>query len=473
MTAERPHILIVDDDPLIRASLYEVLRKEGHPVQMAADGSEALRRFQAAPTPIVITDLKMPGMDGVQLLQSLKRLAPDIAVVLITGFGTVETAVEAMKLGAYDYVTKPLADGEIQHVVRNICHERDLVAENQSLRQQLATSVPDHFQGMVGRHPSMRKIYATIEAIASTKAIVFIRGESGTGKGLVARAIHDCDPGRREQPFIEVSCGALPETMLESELFGHVRGAFTGAIRDRAGRFELAHGGTIFLDEIDTMTPGLQVKLLRVLQSGQFERVGDTKTNQTDARIIAAMNRDPEEAMKGGTLREDLYYRLHVIAIFVPPLRDRMDDVPLLVQHFLAKSAERAGRKLPELDPAALQALMTYRWPGNVRELENALERAVVLSKHRTLRADDLPDTILRGERSGGAVVPTNGETASTLRESLEAPERQRILDTLTHSHWNCQRAAEALGVNRATLYNKMKKYGIPPKNRQRGAQPA
>ncbi len=483
MQPEQARILIVDDDPLIRASLYEELCREGYSVAMAADGPEGLRYFEQTPCSIVITDLKMPRMDGLQLLQALRQKSPNVAVILLTGFGTIESAVAAMKQGAYDYVAKPLADGEILHVIRRICHERDLLAENENLRRKLAASLPDRFQGMVGRHPSMRKVYTTIEAVASTKATVLIRGESGTGKGLIARAIHDCDMNRKDKPFVEVSCGALPETMLESELFGHVRGSFTGAIRDRMGRFELAHGGTIFLDEIDTLTPALQVKLLRVLQNGQFERVGDTKTFQMDVRVIVAMNRDPEAAVKAGTFREDLYYRLNVVTIFVPPLRERREDIPLLVDHFLGLSATRLGRRRPQMMPSALDILTVYDWPGNVRELENAIEQSVVLSRGNSIAHEDLPERIRRAVNTPAPTIHQivnslhvedpagNGHSARTLRHSLAEPERQLILNALEAAGWNCQKAATALGINRATLYNKMKRYGIPPKSRQRAVR--
>ena len=473
MPQEEPKILIIDDDPLIRASLYEELCREGYTVFMANDGAEAIHSFEQNPCPIVITDLKIPKMDGLQLLQALRQKSPDVAIILMTGFGTIESAVAAMKQGASDYVVKPLADGEILHLIRRICRERTLSAENEELRQQLAASTPDHFQGMVGRHPSMRRVYSIIEAVASTKATVLIRGESGTGKGLVARAIHNCDANRKDKPFIEVSCGALPETMLESELFGHVRGSFTGAIRDRVGRFELAHEGTIFLDEIDTLTPALQVKLLRVLQNGQFERVGDTKTFQMDARVIVAMNRDPEAAVKAGTFREDLYYRLNVITLAVPPLREHKEDILLLVDHFLGLSAARLERKKPAMTPAALDLLRTHDWPGNVRELENAIEQAVVFSRGKAVTQEDLPERIRRSVMAQPSPVLTHGsDAARTLRQNLSEPECQLIRNALDTAGWNCQKAAAALGINRATLYNKMKKYDIPLKSRQRAQHP-
>lgn len=459
----------------MRTSLYELLRHEGYSVEMASDGQEALQRFEKESFSIVIADLKMPRMNGIQLLQALKRKSPEVAVILVTGFGAIQTAVEAMKLGAYDYITKPLSDGEVQHVVQKVCREKALLRENETLRHQLAASGVDHFHQMVGSHPSMQKIYSMIEAIASTKATVFIRGESGTGKGLIARAIHKSDPNRKDQPWVEVSCGALPETMLESEIFGHVRGSFTGAVRDRTGRFELAHGGTIFLDEIDTLTPALQVKLLRVLQDGQFERVGDTKTFQTDVRVIAAMNRDPEVAIREGTFREDLYYRLNVITIQVPPLRERLEDVPLLVKHFLSQSAARAGCPVPRVTPEAMKVLTSYGWPGNIRQLENVIERAVVLDKDKQITPEDLGEVSAHPRTPSGPAVPPeeegfNGRGPMLLKDSLSLPERQMILDALTKSNWNCQQAAVALGINRATLYNKMKKHGIPSKSQQKRA---
>jgi DNA-binding NtrC family response regulator len=462
-------ILIVDDEPLTRQSLYEILKFEGYKVNTANNGLEALESIEKSPPDIMITDMKMPGMDGIELLKQVKLKGLDIAVILITGYGSIETAVEAMRKGAFDYITKPILDSEIKVVIQKIINQQELIKENRLLREKLAATSRQQFHNIIGQNLKMQKIYEMIEVVANSNATILLQGESGTGKRLIAQAIHQSDLSRRDKPFIEVSCGALPETLLESELFGHVKGSFTSAIKDRAGRFELAHKGTILLDEIDTFSPNLQVKLLRVLQNGEFERVGDTNTKKIDVRVIAATNQDLSEAIKRGKFREDLYYRLNVISIHIPPLRERKDDIPLLAEHFLKKKHNQANnnKKVTGISKEVMQALLDYDWPGNVRELENIIERAVILTKGETIKRQDLPDFLQGMDRplAVKAQISGNNTGVRSLREALKNPEKQVIQQVLEQVAGNRKKAAANLGINRTTLYNKMKKYGLLKKS--------
>ena len=457
------HILIVDDEPLTRKSLYEILKYEGYRVDTAKDGREALELFQKERSSVVITDLKMPGINGLSLLKEIRARDKETAVVLMTGYGTIDNAVDAMKEGAFDYITKPILDSEIKLVIQRIVEQQRLMEENKSLRQKLAKTTRSQFYNIIGQNSRMQKIYTLIETIANSNATILIHGDSGTGKRLVAQAIHANDSSRRDKPFIEVSCGALPETLLESELFGHIKGSFTSAIRDREGRFELADTGTIFLDEIDTFAPSLQVKLLRVLQSGEFERVGDTKTMKVDVRVIAATNEDLKEAIQKEKFREDLYYRLNVISIYVPPLRERKDDIPLLVEYFLDICNQRGNKKINSVSQEAMDVLVAYDWPGNIRELENVIERAVILTQGEVITEESLPDHLRTQEALG--VKPDSSQTEAgngkLLKEALRHPEREIIRCALEQANWNRKKTAENLGINRTTLYNKMKKYGL------------
>lgn len=449
-------ILIVDDEPLIRKSLYELLRHEGYFVDSASNGKEALDKINNSVYDVVISDIRMPQMDGMELLKQIKQQNPNTEIVLITAYGSIEDAVEAMKQGAFDYVTKPIVDNEIKMMIKKIVSHNELVEENQYLRQKLETTERKKFYGLNGHNFKMQKIYNLIETISSTKANILLCGESGTGKRMIASAIHACDNNRRNKPFIEVSCGALPPTLLESELFGHVKGAFTDATRDRIGRFEAADGGTILLDEIDAFSPQLQVKLLRVLQQGEFERVGDTNTQKIDIRIIAATNRNLEDAIKEGKFREDLYYRLNVIKIEVPPLRERIDDMPILADDFLKKFSEKMNKNITGIAKDAETAMKLYSWPGNVRELENVIERAVILAKGPMITINELPDML-----NGGKAKDLRLNNQSSLKNALEEPEKQLILDTLKKTSWNRKKTAVVLGINRTTLYNKLRKYKI------------
>jgi len=452
------HILIADDEPLTRKSLLEILKFEGYKVSLASDGEEALRQIKENPPDVVIADLKMPKLDGIALLRKIKEYDSNIAVVLVTAYGTIETAVEAMKEGAFDYITKPIIDSEIKIVIQRILEQKKLLEENKVLKERLKKEGRKQFYKMIGQNPKMQKIYDLVETVAPTNATVLIVGESGTGKRLIAHALHFYNPYRKDKPFVEVSCGALPENLLESELFGHIKGSFTGAIRDRQGRFEIASGGTIFLDEIDAFSPKLQVKLLRVLQEGEFERVGDTKTIKVDVRVIAATNQDLKKLIKEGLFREDLYYRLNVIPINVPPLRERKDDIPLLVEHFLKKSSQKLkGKIVRDVSPQVMELFFAYDWPGNIRELENVIERAVILCKGERIEVEDLPEFFmeLRGKDRD------DEKRNFSLKEVVKDSEKEIIEKVLKECGGNRKKAAQILGINRTTLYNKLKAYGI------------
>ncbi|MDE1921622.1 MAG: sigma-54-dependent Fis family transcriptional regulator [Candidatus Omnitrophica bacterium] len=449
------HILIVDDEPLIRKSLYEILKIEGFRVQMASAMQEAKELVRKTLFDIVITDLKLADADGIDLLGFIKKNFPATEVIVITGYGTIESAVSAMKQHAFDYVTKPIHDEEIKLIIARIIEKKELLRENIELRAMVEMKKRSTFYGIVGQSEAMQQVYRLIESVASTNATIMISGESGTGKGLVARAIHQHDQNRRAKPFVEVSCGALSETLLESELFGHVKGAFTGAIRDKAGRFELADGATIFLDEIDTCSQELQVKLLRVLQDGGYERVGDTQTRKTDARVIVATNQDLEKLVEEGKFREDLYYRIHVIPIAIAPLRQRKDDINLLVEHFIRVSNEKNNKNVKGISDEVKKLFMEYRWPGNIRQLENVIEGSVIMAQTHCINKRDLPVTFNAAERKERNTVH------QSLEDGLKEPAKELILTKLREMNGNRSLTAASLGINRTTLYNKMKKYGI------------
>lgn len=456
------NILVVDDEPLIRKSLYEILKIEGYHAHMAASAEEAIEILKRISADIVITDMKLPKMNGLELLSHIKKDCPGTEVILITGYGTIETAVEAMKKRAFDYVTKPIIDSEIKLVIRKIIDKKNLMEENEDLRKMAEKNKRLSFCDIIGSSPAMQKIYNMIDSVASTKATIMITGESGTGKSLVARAIHQSDKNRRNNPFIEVSCGALSETLLESELFGHVKGAFTGAIKDKKGRFEVAQGGTIFLDEIDTFSPNLQVKLLRVLQEGEYEPVGESATRKTDARVIVATNQNLTDLVASGDFREDLYYRINVIPITVPALRERKEDVEPLVRYFIEKCGKKNNKQIKGISDEVRRLFMDYHWPGNIRQLENVLEGAVIMAKTDVINKWDLPQGVQSVPGARPAQVETAaGDNGKTLKEGLREPAKELILAALKKYNWNRTKAAESLGVNRTTLYNKMKKYGI------------
>ncbi len=452
-------ILIVDDEPLIRESLYEILRMEGYQAHMAKSGEKAIKTLKEHEIDIVITDLKLPQMSGLDLLKVIKKECSS-EVILITGYGSVESAVEAMKEGAFDYITKPINDNEIKIIINKIIEKRKLIKENQILKEIIEKQCPSSFCGMIGSSEKMQHVYHIIDSVANSNATILITGESGTGKGMAAKAIHESDQSRKNKPFVEISCGALSETLLESELFGHVKGAFTGAIKDKEGRFEYGNGGTIFLDEIDAFSPNLQVKLLRVLQDGVFERVGDNLTRKTNTRIIVATNQTLTDLVVQGEFREDLYYRINVIAVHMPPLRDRKEDIAAIVEYYLKKYSKVNNKEIINVAEDVMQMFKNYSWPGNIRELENAIEGAVIMTKTNTINKLDLPN-LSKFEQPPTASLPPLPSGEVSLKKVVEEPEKAHIIEILNGCNWNRNKAAATLGVNRTTLYNKMKKYKI------------
>ncbi|MBP7088267.1 MAG: sigma-54-dependent Fis family transcriptional regulator [Candidatus Omnitrophica bacterium] len=457
--SNKGHILIVDDEPLTRKSLFEILKFQGYKVSTSADGEEAYGIIEQECPDILITDLKMPKVDGLALLKKTKEISPDTTVILITAYGSIENAVSAMREGAFDYITKPIIDSEIKIIIQRVFEQKKILEENKLLKKQIAATSRDSFFNIIGANHKMQRIYGLIETVAPTNATVLIQGESGTGKRLIAQAIWKSDPVRKDKPFVEVSCGALPETLLESELFGHIKDAFTSAIKDRQGRFETADKGTIFLDEIDTFSPKLQVKLLRVLQEGEFERVGDSQTQRVDVRVIAATNQDLKKLINEGTFREDLYYRLNVIPIYIPCLRERKDDIIILAEHFLEKCSQKIkNKKVEKLSEEVKEIFLSYDWPGNVRELENAIERAVIISKGSVIEKEHLPE-FLQNIKTVNVTCKEN--QSLSLKEALKSSEKKIIEEALKESQGNRKKVAETLGINRTTLYNKMREYGL------------
>ncbi len=454
--ADRTRLLIVDDDSIIVESLCEFLELEGYEVDGAASVRQAVAALDRQEYQVVVTDVNMAEVDGFDLLRIVKDRYTETVVIMITGYGTIDSAVEAIKLGAYDYLTKPIIDDEIRLVVERAVKQQALIRENQDLRRQL--DLRYSLDNVIGHDYKMLKIFDLVEAVADSTTTVLMQGESGTGKSLIARAIH-YRSGRRDKPFVEVSCGALPETLLESELFGHVKGAFTNAVADKEGKFKAADQGTIFLDEISAASPALQVKLLRVLQERQFEPVGSNQTQTVDTRVILASNKDLTAEVEAGRFRQDLYYRINVVTIPVPPLRERIGDIPLLADYFLKKYCAQLRKDISGLTDEALGIMQRYPWKGNVRELENCCERAVVLSKGRHITPDDLPTNML--EQADAAAASEEQSSMMSLKRALEEPEKRIIRSALEAHHWNRQATAEALEINRTTLYKKMKRYGL------------
>ena len=454
----KPTILIVDDEPGVRSSLSGVLRDEGYGVEAVSTGEACLDRVSRSPVDLIVLDVWMPGMDGLATLAKLRERQVDTPVVLISGHGSIESAVKAIKLGAFDFVEKPLSLDKTLLVVRNALRQRSLEDENRALRARV-----DRTRTMVGESPVMRQLREQVAMAAPSNGRVLIYGENGTGKELVARTLHSLSR-RSKGPFVEVNCAAIPEELIESELFGHVRGAFTGAVSDRRGKFELADGGTIFLDEIADMSLKTQAKVLRVLQEQTMEQVGGTARIKVDARVLAATNKDLQAEIKAGNFREDLYFRLNVLPVFVPPLRERYDDIPLLADHFMAEFAREYGRRSKRFDAAALTALQRYSWPGNVRELRNVIERLVIMVPLDTIGADDVAFLGHGGETS--TEVAAAAANRLTLHDARERFERDLILRTLAEQQGNMSRTADVLGVERSNLYRKMKGYGIAPSRR-------
>jgi two-component system response regulator HydG len=449
-----PLVLIVDDERPNLESLEKIFAREGWRVALAASGPEALEALRRERPAVVVTDLMMPGMGGDSLLRAVKTVSPETEVVLMTAYGTVESAVSAMKDGAYDFILKPLKRQAVVKSVRQAMEKASLVAENRALRARLAELSPGGAGGLLGASPALLEVVETLRQAGPTSASVLLVGESGTGKELAARLVHDLSP-RAAGPFVPINCAAIPESILESELFGHERGAFTGATARKAGRFERAHGGTLFLDEVGEMSPGLQVKLLRFLQDGVLERVGGTESIRMDVRVVAATNKDLSVEVKAGRFREDLFYRLDVVSVRLPPLRERREDVALLAAAFLRRFAEKNAKRITGFTPAALAALEAAPWPGNVRELMHAVERAVILARGEALDVGDLPEAV-RGA-AGAAVAPGGPATLTVpLGTTMEEIERLVIRETLRQVRGDKTLAAQLLGIAARTIYRKL-----------------
>ena len=497
--SERYRVLIVDDDPIVADSLAEFLKRQGYDPTTAGSGAEALEALKQAEAQaaggaggrgfaIVVTDVSMPGMTGMELLRKVNKDHPGVVALMITGYGTIESAVQALRLGAADYLTKPVIEDELKIALERAVRQHALLSENRVLKEQLDARFG--LDNIVGSEERMLRIYDLIQAVSPTKTTVLMTGESGTGKSLIAHAIHHRSP-RRSKPYVELSCGSIPETLLESELFGHVKGAFTGAHADKVGKFLAADGGTIFLDEINSASPAMQLKLLRVLQERRFEPVGSNQTIEVDVRVVLASNQPLEQLVAEGRFRQDLYYRINVVKIELPPLRERVSDIPRLAEHFLVQHAANLGKTITGFDGPAMDLLRRYPFPGNVRELQNIVERAAVLSRGATIRAEDLPPQVLgeaaplvsahggmgpipfpSGARREGAsaTASAGGEAAGdvphgplSLEDALREPEKRIILGALRAANWNRVKAAEALKINRTTLYKKMRSLGIDP----------
>jgi DNA-binding NtrC family response regulator len=436
-------LLIVDDEESVRDSLYNWFIEDGYDVDYAANAKEALMKIEAGDFDIILADIKMPGMDGLEMHRRIKAINSEAIVIVMTAFASVETAVQALKDGAFDYVTKPFDPDDLSHLIRNAANQISLKNENETLKNKVVSL--ENIEDIVGNSKAMIKVLKEVENVAQSNSSVIITGESGTGKELIARAIHS-NSARKFFPLVTVHCGALSEDLLESELFGHEKGAFTGALFNRKGRFEMADGGTIFLDEIATISGKMQIELLRVLESKTFVRVGGNKEIKSDFRVICATNRNLKKLVEEGTFREDLYYRLNVVNITIPPLRERREDIPMLVQHFIKKYCTSMSRDLISIDPAALKRIEEYDFPGNVRELENMIERAIVVGNGKEIRLKDLP---------------LEKDIITDSNDSLSELEKKYVLQTLNKYNWNISRSAKALKIDRVTMYNKIKKYNL------------
>jgi DNA-binding NtrC family response regulator len=460
----QPHIVIIDDDPAVREVLSDTLSGEGFLVSAAADGPTGIQAVKDSPTQVVVTDLQLPGIDGLEVLDRVTRIDSKIVTIVMTGFGTIDYAVKTMKAGAFDFITKPFDADTVAVVVKKAIEFQQLRQENHLLRKAVRDQYRlDH---LIGQSKPMLRILEFVEKVADSDSTILIQGESGTGKELVARMLH-FNSFRRDRPLVPVNCGAIPENLLESELFGHEKGAFTGAAHTRLGRFELAHGGTIFLDEVAEMSLPLQVKLLRVLQERSFERVGGNRTITVDVRVIAATNQDLERAVTEKRFREDLFYRLNVIPVTLPPLRERRSDIPLLVQHFVEKFNQAKRTNVNAMTPEVLEALVNYGWPGNIRELENMIERLLVLKRTGTLMLSDLPEKVsarFTGDEEPKEQFIRFSDQGINLAREVEQYENRLIVEALRQANGITSKAAQLLQLNRTTLVEKLKRKGFDPK---------
>lgn len=451
-------ILVADDDAVARELLAEALRKEGYAVEAYASGEEVIARGRRGRVDLVLTDIRMGAVDGLTVLREFKRMSPNTAVVVLTAFGSLEGAIEAIKQGAYDYLAKPFKKEDIKLIVKRSLEHCRLVQENMRFREELKNK--DEWTPLVGSSPAMLEVYKLVARVTESKSTVLLQGESGTGKELIARAIHANGP-RREKPFVPVNCGALPDTLLESEMFGYEKGAFTGAVGSKVGLFESANGGTLFLDEIGDLGKDLQVKLLRVMQDQEVRRVGGTTSTLVDVRIIAATNRDLEQLVKDGRFRDDLYYRLKVVPITLPSLAERREDIPMLVHHFLQKCAAGTNHAVCGILPETMAVLMHYRWPGNVRELENVVERAVSLSHGPLLTPEDLPAAIRQAAAGEGESKLSRATQEDEAYLTLEEVEKRHLIRVLKETKGNKVKAAKILGIDRRTLYRMAERFGL------------
>ncbi|AEG16361.1 two component, sigma54 specific, transcriptional regulator, Fis family [Desulfofundulus kuznetsovii DSM 6115] len=447
-------ILVVDDEESVRQSLKDILTDYGYRVETARDGREGLEKITTLDPATVIMDIRMPEVDGIKVLELVRLKGQDTPIILITAYGSTQSTIEAMKMGAFDYLLKPLQVNELIETVKKATEVKRLMRKTPSLT---ARDVIERADVMIGLSPEMQKVYKAIGRVANSNATVLIRGESGTGKELVARAIH-YNSDRRDKPFIKINCASIPENLLESEMFGYEKGAFTGAITSKPGKFELAQRGTIFFDEIGEMSLSLQAKLLRVIQEREFERLGGTETIKVDVRIIAATNKDLENCIAEGTFREDLFYRLNVVDIYLPPLRERKDDIPVLVEHMIKLCNAEYKKQVTGFTDQAMKLLLEYDWPGNVRELKNVCERAVLMSTGPLLTVEDLPRNIRKSSRR---LHWLKGLSGDSFKEMIAEVEREIILQALEEHNWNRSAAAQALKMNRSSLYLKMKELGI------------
>ncbi len=452
MTGRR--VLAVDDDPLVLSSLSESLSAQGLIVETARSGEEAVEKVRTLALDLILADIRLPRMTGLTLLKHCRGMKPGVPVIMMTGYGSIGDAVRSMKHGASDYLTKPIDEDALRVAMLRALKSRRLHTENNRLRRRFDLR-PARLNGIISQDYRMRKVCETVLQVADSDATVLITGESGTGKTLIARLIHESSP-RHAKPFVEVNCAALPDTLLESELFGHVKGAFTSATTDRTGKFQTAEGGTIFLDEVGNASPSLQMKLLRAVQHHELERVGDTTTIKVDCRFLAATNTALEEEVKAGQFRQDLYHRLNVIGVALPPLRERIGDIPLLCRHLLRELAAQHKKSVVALDDAVMQRLARYHWPGNVRELRNVIEHGIILSQNDTICLEHLPSWLV-----DASPTPLPSDQVRPLREALQHPERACIIDALKATSGNKQLAAKKLAISRSTLYNKIKELGL------------